>query len=477
MKIIKNFLLLIAVVLFINCSKDSSEEPQTDDDPVSMTDDDPIVTLSAEKDLVSFSITQANNPDLKIDADVQQTGTSLKVFLPFGTDMTNLTISFEVSDNASLIIDGSTVASGSSNIDLTSDISAIVQAEDGTTQDYNIIAESDFEVFDSSMIELMQQYNAPSIQLAITKGERLVYQANYGFASLDNSEMATAESLYRLASVSKVITAVTVLKMVSDGSLQLDDTVFGVDGVLGTDFGTTPYKENVENITVGHLLGHTSGFNNTPNNPMFQNFDWPIEMVIDDVLNNRDLATIPGTTYFYSNFGYALLGRVISKASGMDYETYVKQNILAPMGITSMRIAGNTLSDRFTNEVEYFGQTDLLGPYELNPNRADSTGGWIGSATDLVRFMSFFDRNGQVPDIISEELMQGLYLEQLQWVFQGSLPGSSSAVVRYNNEYNYSIVANTRYNGIEFNSAMVQAFLPLFVERTSWPEYDLFSVE
>jgi len=481
MKIMKNLLLLLAVVLLINCSKDSSEpqiDPimQTDDDPVSMTDDDPVVMLSAEKDLVSFSITQANNPSLKIDADVQQTGTSLKVFFPFGTDITNLTISFQVSDKASLNINGSTVVSGSSNLDFSSSLTAVVEAEDGTTNNYAISAESNFNGLDTAIQQLMIDNNAPSMQLAITKGEKLVYQAQYGYADLNNTELATSESVYRLASVSKTITAVTILKMKDDGLLDFSDTVFGTNGILGTDFGTAPYATNIENITVRHLLDHTSGFTNNPNDAFFVNYDWTLPQLIDDVLDNRELATVPGQTYYYSNFGYCILGRIVEKISGMTYENYVKQQVLAPLGIENMNIGKNGAENRLANEVEYLAQ-EGFGAYQYNIERIDALGGWTASATDLTKLLVGIDRRNGVNDIISASSMAGIYLEFDEWAFFGSLPGTSAVWSRLDDDFNYAIVTNTRVLPITLNQTMYETMKAQIQSRTSWPEYNLFETE
>jgi len=73
----------------------------------------------------------------------------------------------------------------------------------------------------------------------------------------------------------------------------------------------------------------------------------------------------PGTSFAYSNFGYCILGRVIEKLTGQTYEKYITENILKRCGISDMRIAGNTLTDRAINEVKYYSQTGG-DPYGMN---------------------------------------------------------------------------------------------------------------
>ena len=482
MKTTKFFFLIVLGLFLVYCSKDSSDDPQndpvvqTDDDPVTTTDDDPVVELSSAKDLISFSVTTANNPNLKIDADVQQSGTTLKLFFPFATDLTDLIISFQVSDKATLKIGGADASSGNTIVDFSSDVTITVEAEDGSTQDYSISSESSFEALDAAIEQLMQNNNAPSMQLAITKGEKLVYQAQYGYADLNSTEMVTDDSVYRLASVSKTITMVTILKMRDEGLLNFNDTVFGVNGILGTDFGTPPYKTNIENITVHHLLDHTSGFTNVPNDPFFVNNDWSLQQLIDDVLDNRELATVPGETYYYSNFGYCILGRVVEKLSGMDYEAYVKQNILEPLEITTMNVARNSINEKWPNEVEYFGQ-ETFGPYQYNAERIDALGGWTASATDLAKLMVGIDRRGGVADIITTDAMVDSYLEFAEWTFWGSLPGTSSVIYRLGDDFNFTIVTNTRVLPITLNQDMMDTMRAQVLARNSWPEYDLFDAE
>jgi CubicO group peptidase (beta-lactamase class C family) len=108
--------------------------------------------------------------------------------------------------------------------------------------------------------------------------------------------------------------------------------------------------------------------------------------LIEEVLETHLLQFEPGTKYAYSNFGFCLLGRVIEKVTGQPYAEYVRQQILAPCGITAMRIAGNTLAARVPHEVRYVGLAGQRDPYGLNVARMDSHGGWLGSAADLVRF-------------------------------------------------------------------------------------------
>ena len=248
----------------------------------------------------------------------------------------------------------------------------------------------DVATVDAVMTAFMKKYSIPGLSLAITKDERLVYSKAYGRA--DDTRALTTKDRFRIASVSKPVTSVAIMRLVELGRLSLDRRVFGAGGVLGTTYGTEPYGAGITSITVDHLLHHTGGgWSNVDDDPMLTNLSMSIDQLISWTLDNRPLASTPGSAYVYSNFGYAVLGRVIERVTGTSYASAVKTLVLDPAGITDMAIAGNTLADRQANEVRYYGQNGE-NPYSRNvahglargldrfgdePRRAARARGWI----------------------------------------------------------------------------------------------------
>ncbi|WP_433970018.1 serine hydrolase domain-containing protein [Tunturiibacter gelidiferens] len=153
-------------------------------------------------------------------------------------------------------------------------------------------------------------------------------------------------------------------------------------------------------MTVDHLLTHTSGgWPNDNTDPMMHNDGWDQTKLITETIANLPLTYPPGTHWAYSNFGYCILGRVIEQVTGQPYESYVQTNILAPCGITTMKIAKNKESQRAPNEVVYFGQYSE-DPYKLNVTRMDSHGGWIASSTQLVQFLNHVAGAPKIPALL-----------------------------------------------------------------------------
>ena len=236
-----------------------------------------------------------------------------------------------------------------------------------------------------------------------------------GFGVMDtiSNEPVQATSLFRIASISKPITATALMMMFEKDPGLLTAKVFGKNGILGTEYGTQPYSSHVEQITVQQLLEHTAGgkswSNAAGNDPMYdmQHLTDNHTQLIGWILDSRSIVQ-PGTEYGYSNFGYCVLGRVIEKLSGKVYESYVKEKVLNPIGATGMKIGGSKKSEKSLYEVTYYDNNyETTGSYYpnryfYNRRRADANGGWISSSVDLASFLVHFDGLTSVPDLISK---------------------------------------------------------------------------
>src|SRR5687768_6248331 len=114
--------------------------------------------------------------------------------------------------------------------------------------------------FDTAMAQLITQYNVPGGQLAITHQGRLVYNRGFGMADVSNSIPVEPHHTFRLASVSKTITGVAVMKLWENAQVNLDAQVFGASGILNDAMYQNILDPRVNNITVRHLLEHGGGW-------------------------------------------------------------------------------------------------------------------------------------------------------------------------------------------------------------------------
>ncbi len=442
---------------------------------------------SSDKVITSFAILAADNPT-PVDGIGTISGTAITVFLPPGTDRTALRATFGVSSGAVATVDGRPQSSGVTADDFTAPVRYVVTAEDGSTATYTVALTTDMASVDQAVAAFMSRYNVPGLSFAITRNENLVYFKAYGRA--DDTRSASADDLYRIASLSKQITSVAVMRLVDQGKLALDQKVFGAGAILGTTYGTQPYGPGIADITVDELLHHTSGgWPNDGTDPMFTNPTMSIDQLISWTLDNRPLANSPGAAYAYSNFGYAVLGRVIERITGMAYADAVRTLVLQPIGVSDMVIAGNTLADRRPNEVQYYGQGGE-DPYAFNVARMDAHGGWLATATDLARLLVHVDGIAGKADILSPNAIQlmttgsaanpgyaaGWEVNGPNWWHQGSLPGTATELARTTSEGNFNVVilTNTRSENPAFAADLDNLIWTAIHATSAWPSYDLF---
>jgi len=360
--------------------------------------------------------------------------------------------------------------------------------ENGPDTTVVVPKQADIPAIDSQVNVFMTSYNVPALSIAITKGEKLVYLKAYGLADKEKNQKADTGDIYRIASLSKQLTSVAIMKLLDQKKISLDATVFGPTGLLGTKYSTLPYGPHITEITVNHLLHHTSGgWGNSINDPMFSNPNMTADELITWTLNNRPLTNNPGTSYDYSNFGYCLLGRVIEKITGQTYEAAVKSLVLSPIGITDMTISGNTLNERLPKEVKYYGQSGE-DPYAYNIRRMDAHGGWVASAKDLAKLLVYIDGYPVRADILSSQALTtmlttssanssyscGWAINGANYYHTGSLPGTATEQARTSDGYNFVILTNTRNLQNKFSVDLDQLFWRALTKNPAWSDKDQF---
>ena len=379
---------------------------------------------------------------------------------------------------------------------------------------------------DELMQSLIERHRLPGAALAVTHKGRLVHARGYGYADIEARELATPQSLYRIASISKPVTAVAILQLVDQGKLKLDTPVFEIlDGYEPHLEGDAKFDKRQNGITIQHLLQHRGGWDRGKSfDAMFRPIDFakmlgkkppagPHE--ITRVMLGLSLDFDPGTQYAYSNYGYCLLGRVIEKLTGQLYDEYVKEHVLAPIGVTTMSIGKTHLVGRQKNEVRYYSQfagesvfakdirQRVPGPYGAwHLEAMDSHGAWIASAVDLARFATAFDEPEKCrilkPESVraflthpsgkaDEQSKPGRYYG-LGWSVSiskdgkptashgGSLPGTNTALIRRPDGTNIAVLFNTR--ATPHTSRITSVAVPQLEDSLksieSWPTHDLF---
>ena len=391
-------------------------------------------------------------------------------------------------------------------------------------------APAGLEVYDRLVGEWMKKWSVPGGQIAVARGGRLVLVRSYGWADVEAKQPITNDSLFRIASVSKPITAVAILRLVEEGRLDLDDKVFDrlPQFPRAEAAGGDP---RLAQITLRQLLAHTGGWDRDKSfDPMFIPFKAaealgvppPAEVAtIIRYMQRQPLDFEPGQKFAYSNFGYCLLGRVIEQATGKSYADAVGELVLIPCGAASLELGRTRLADRSPREVRYYAQpadeqtrsvfTDVTeqvawpdGGFYLEA--LDAHGGWIGSAADLLRFVTAVE-GSRGPALLKDETLRQMTARppapvsqtgptyyglgwmirapdkphadwrQTNWWHTGSLPGTAALVVRASNGTCWAALFNSRAladkskdSAAELDRLLWQAY----GEIKQWPEHDLF---
>lgn len=279
--------------------------------------------------------------------------------------------------------------------------------------------------FDRQVKDYMTAWGLKGVSLSVMRNDSLLYSKGYGWA--DDKEPMEPSHILRMASVSKLITAVGIMILQERGQLTLKDQVFGPGGILDDSLYNAVIADTLyTKITVEDLLRHKGGFSKKGGDPMFstrwimmQNHwkEVPTKEQLTKVQLSRPLKFEPGTWQEYSNYGYLALSMVIEKLSGMSYEVFMQENVLIPAGCVSFKIAGNYYADKHPGEVRYYVQKDDEPAEEFNNSGRKvprcyggnnvtgllGAGAWVGSTPELALLVASIDGKPEVPDIISKE--------------------------------------------------------------------------
>ncbi len=352
-------------------------------------------------------------------------------------------------------------------------------------------------------------------QIAVTRNDSLLYVKGFGWADMEKKQEMQPSNIMRLASVSKLLTAVGVMKLAEVGTLKLSDHVFGPKGILNDTAFTNAIKDQrYLDITVEQLLRHKAGFTTGAGDPMFstryimmQNrlTTPPDNNTLMKILLKRRLGFTPGTAKRYSNVGYTLLSMIIEKKTRMSYEDYMRKFVFEPAGCYDFHIAGSYEKDRRRNEVKYYMHKGSEPVYEYNnsgrmvekcygendiPN-LKGAGAWCASAAELSRLVASIDLLPGVKDILSKKSVEFMTREMPDhdfsigwnfcpkgrpWIRTGSLSGTSALVLRYPDGECWILITNTStWKGHGFSNDTMRLFERLRQEnRDKFPKRNLF---
>jgi len=378
----------------------------------------------------------------------------------------------------------------------------------------NTLTDSEMFVGAEKGIEwFMKNWDIKGASVAVARDGKLLYARGFGYASVPDSLPVEPYHRFRVASVSKLVTAVAVMKLQEQGKLSVNEKVFGPGAILDDTLFANPKDPRVYDITVGHLLSHEAGWSQRYGDQMFmpeviaRSLDVPMPVDLKTIIRfalSKNLHFTPGTGQSYSNLGYSILGLVIEEASGVDYETFCRKEILEPIGIYDMAMGHNLPEAALPLEVSYYEvenntlKPSIYGTGEMvmacrggnDIETLGSAGGWVATAPDLMRLLLAIDGFEQPKDILapeSIEFMTDVYngfapvgwratLPNGTWWRTGSFSGTTAMMKRMPDGTAWVVLMNSSsWNGPELTSDIDQMMYRFLQKVNQWPETDLFS--
>jgi CubicO group peptidase (beta-lactamase class C family) len=371
----------------------------------------------------------------------------------------------------------------------------------------------EFAGMERTINSFMRRWEIAGASVAVARDGRLVFARGFGLADKENNVATEPYNKFRIASISKLVTAVAIMKLQEEGKLSVNDRVFGPDGILNDPYYSEPKDKRVYGITVAHLLGHEGGWTTRWGDQMFIPLVIAEQMDIKPPIDtktivrfalNKNLHFTPGTGRSYSNLGYAILGLVIEKVSGMSYGEYCRQEILQPLGIYDMTLAHNLYSAKAPYEVTYYEPDDtplkpsIYGTGELvsacyGGNDIESLGGagaWLATAPDLMKLLLAVDGFNSKKDILSDESIKFMTdsnngyapvgwkttVYDGTWWRTGSFPGTAGMMRRQADGTAWVILLNTSaWNGPEISTEINYIMSRALSQVKNWPDIDLYN--
>ncbi len=248
------------------------------------------------------------------------------------------------------------------------------------------------ELFDAAIRLHTLDAGSRDVSVAVVYDGQVIH--SYAASSRKSSRAVDEQTSFRIASISKILTAVTVLKLVEQGQLELDEPVVGR---VADNIGLMLADSRARDISVKQLLAHTSGISNFLE--IFFDIGAYDQMSMLSETLGQSLSTEPGSAYKYSNVNYVLLGKAIELVTGLSYHDAVEQLVLAPLGLQSFRLVG-------TYE---FGPSDAL--HAVSGGRTymeqlGAAGAWVATAIDVAKMVDSINADSPTLHILNADLMK-----------------------------------------------------------------------
>jgi CubicO group peptidase (beta-lactamase class C family) len=243
-----------------------------------------------------------------------------------------------------------------------------------------------YDAVDRIFKDFAERSHVPGAAWGIVIDGELAHAGVYGVRDTSSKTPVDRDTVFRIASMTKSFTAMAILKLRDEGKLSLDDPAEKyVPELKGLKYPTSDSPR----ITVRHLLSHSEGF--PEDNP------WGDRQLADSdeqmsamIRAGIPFSNAPGIAYEYSNFGFAILGRIVSTVAGEPYENYVAANILRPLGMTATTLHPSKVPPSRLALGYRWEDNRWKEEPQLAHGSFGAMGGMLTSVTDLSKYVAAF---------------------------------------------------------------------------------------
>lgn len=281
-----------------------------------------------------------------------------------------------------------------------------------------VLSEEDFMDHLATFIpSAMNAYEIPGVIVAVIDEGKTVWTGAFGYADLQEKRKMTVDTVCRVESISKSVTAWGVMRLVEQGKIELDEPVTSY--IKNWDFPESKFSE--EDITTRHLLSATSGMPLGDFEARYPPISDTIPTLKESLSEHAVLMQEPGSSFYYSNVGFHVLELLIEEVTGWDFAEYMKEKVMTPLGMENSSFAWSGTFDPPVPNGHWIDGTSIA-PYTY-PEKA--SGGLFATVEDIARFviagMTDFSKTGVA--VLTTESIQALYTPHVQptgyykWVF------------------------------------------------------------
>ncbi|MCG8413933.1 MAG: beta-lactamase family protein [Pseudomonadales bacterium] len=255
--------------------------------------------------------------------------------------------------------------------------------------------------FTAQIEDIVERYSSERNfhgSLLVANSDGILYQSSRGAANYEWGIPNSADTKFRLGSLTKAFTSVLVFQLVQEGTLSLDGTI--------SDYLPLYREDTGEQVTIHHLLNHTSGIPDIPE-------EIEDEIVrdyfsVNDFLTefgSGDLQSPPGSDYSYSNVGYFILGAILEEVSGMSYGELINSKIFEPLDMNDSGLdLHSTILDKRASGYELV-EDELRNAHYIDMAMFLSFGGLYSTVEDLYKW----ERSLHTEELISNQMKQIMY--------------------------------------------------------------------